>query len=250
MNPYDEKENFIDHGQGDLRATWIQALVTFFGPLVFFLGIRWLLIEPFVIPSGSMIPNLLIHDHIFVNKMAYGLQNPFKERLAYLWKSPQRGDIVVFRYPENPKVFYIKRLIGLPGDTVEIRENRLYINNNLVSEDEDIGVTLGSGEARYWPEDENFRYFKENSGVPYFVRKISRGDSSYGPEIVPAGNFFMMGDNRDQSMDSRYWGFVPESHLVGKAALIWLSCESMMTQQNMICDFSQLRWNRLLKILR
>ena len=94
MNPSDEKEKFIDHGQGDLRATWIQSLVTFFWPLVFFLGIRWLLIEPFVIPSGSMIPNLLIHDHIFVNKMAYGLQNPFKERLAYLWGEATNQGVV------------------------------------------------------------------------------------------------------------------------------------------------------------
>ena len=119
--------------QPDLRATWPQALLTLFGPILLFLGVRWLIAEPFVIPSGSMIPTLHIHDHILVNKLAYGVHVPFSKSWLTHWSNPKRGDIVVFRYPENPDVFLVKRAIGLPGDRVALQSGALRINDQVLN---------------------------------------------------------------------------------------------------------------------
>lgn len=111
-----------------LKGTWKQAIVTFLFPIMLVLGVRWALYEPFVIPSGSMIPNLLIHDHILVEKFAFGVHWPFSDRWVIQWNKPIHGDIVVFKYPENPDVYYIKRLIGLPGDKIEVTDGHIKIN--------------------------------------------------------------------------------------------------------------------------
>ncbi len=226
------------------KGTWRQALLTFFGPVLLVFVFRFFILEPFVIPSGSMIPNLLIHDHLMVLKGSYGIKSPFKDIWWVRWNEPRHGDIVVFRYPENPKVFYIKRVIGLPGDKITFENHRLKVNGT-------------EWPVKRWvqpneQDEEEFDVFLEKGPIKtYFVRYM-RGDGEPDAHTrfeitVPAKKYFMMGDNRDQSSDSRIWGFVPEAFLVGRAWFIWLSCENTLVSAQMVCDPFQIRWNRLFK---
>lgn len=220
----------------NLKGTWDQAILTFLFPIFLVLTVRWALIEPFVIPSGSMIPNLLIHDHILVKKFSYGVHWPFSEKWLVQWTSPQRGDVVVFRYPENPEVYYIKRLIGLPGDKIESRQGRLTVNGQA------FALTPAQG------EDAGFQYFTENNGQrEYVVRFLSEEGTEVQSFEVPAGEYFFMGDNRDQSADSRSWGFVKNDYIVGRASLIWLSCHNTLPTMSFVCDPAQIRFDRLFK---
>lgn len=225
----------------NLKGTWNQAILTFLFPILLVMSVRWALLEPFVIPSGSMIPNLLIHDHILVKKFSFGLHLPFSDKWLMQWSSPQRGDIVVFKYPENPEVYYIKRLIGLPGDSVEVKGGAIAVNGNP--------FTLIPYEN---PANESgFHYFTENNGErSYVVRFIAEpGKGNTQVFKVPEGNYFFMGDNRDQSSDSRFWGYVKNDYLVGKAWVIWLSCHSTLPTMTFVCDPAQIRWNRLFQKL-
>lgn len=226
------------------KGTWGQALVTFLFPILLVLTLRWALVEPFVIPSGSMIPNLLVHDHVLVKKYSYGLRVPFLNSWLFQWHHPQRGDIAVFKYPENPDVFYIKRVIGLPGDTVSVNSGRITVNGvewKLTPQPEVV-------EADVWSR---FNYYLEdNTQVKYQVRFL-QPESTMDPQVfkVPVGNYFFMGDNRDQSSDSRTWGFVKNDYLVGQAFVIWLSCHSTLPTMSFVCDPSQIRWERIFKSL-
>lgn len=222
----------------DLRATWTQALVTLLAPLVVFFTLRWLVAEPFVIPSGSMIPTLLVHDHILVNKLAYGAHFPFSKKWLMRWSSPKRGDIVVFRYPPQPDVFYVKRVIGLPGDRVVLDQGVLKINGQEISVEKYEPPPIRSLE-----ESDSFEYFKEES---HLVRYRSKIMASSEEVVVPEKSYFMLGDNRDQSQDSRYWGFVPEENLVGRAWLVWLACAETLPSAQFLCDPKTLRWDRVL----
>lgn len=249
----------MSSGQLDRRATWKQALFTFFSPIVLLLSLRWLLIEPYVIPSGSMIPTLLIHDHILVNKLAYGIHVPFSRLWVAQWSSPKRFDIVVFRYPQTPDLFYVKRVVGVSGDRIAIREGKFWINGEEVpieeiretvdaaglqgeklnAEDDEAqngGLDVGFGEP--------FRYFKEGDHVVRY-QSVERANSE--EFIVPEGHFFVVGDNRDQSHDSRFWGSVPEDHLLGRAAMVWLSCEETLPTASFLCDPKTLRWERIFR---
>ncbi len=231
----------------DLRTSWPEAIGIFLLPMFLVLCVRWLFFEPYVIPSGSMLPTLLINDHIFVNKLSYGLQNPFSGELAWLWRSPQRGDIAVFRFPENPQVFFVKRLIGLPGDSIEIRQNILSINGQVVATTEVNSTDV------LWvnlPDEEEFQYLKESMGTSHLIRWKKEFTNDFGPEVVPPGHYFAMGDNRSQSHDSRFWGFVPEKNLIGRGSLVWLSCNEMLPEASFICNPLTLRWNRMLKFLQ
>jgi len=228
----------------DLRGTWSQALITFFAPIFLILIVRWLIVEPFVIPSGSMIPNLLIHDHIAVNKLAFGIHLPFSNQWMIRWGKPTPGDIVVFKFPDNPEVYYIKRLIGLPGDKILVKGLDVYVNG-VRWEHQAIETPLD--------EDGDFDYFVErtNQGHSHLVR-FYKNSGTKGSEFkteVPSGEYFFMGDNRDQSNDGRYWGTVPEKYLVGRAWIVWLSCSQMLESANFACDPLTLRWRRLLKLL-
>jgi signal peptidase I len=221
-----------------LKGTWSQAIGTFLLPLLLVFAIRWVVVEPFVIPSGSMIPNLLVHDHILVKKYSLGLKIPFSDYWLARWRNPQRGEVLVFRYPENPEVFYIKRLIGLPGDSVVVKgSGQITVNGEE--------WTLKTHELL---EDDNFKYFVEDSGkqkhiVRFYGSPIASNESQ--EYKVPEHKYFFMGDNRDQSSDGRVWGFVPEKYLVGPASVIWLSCENTLTSVSYICDPRQIRWKRL-----
>lgn len=224
------------------KGTWDQAILTFLFPILMVLGLRWALVEPFVIPSGSMIPNLLIHDHILVKKFAFGLHIPFSDKWLVRWSQPQRGQVVVFKYPENPDVYYIKRLIGLPGDEVTVKNGRISINGEAWNLEP---YESPANEAGF------FYYNEKTPQENHLVRFLSNDD---GGEVkvflVPEGQYFFMGDNRDQSSDSRYWGFVKEDYLVGEAWKIWLSCHSTLPTMTFVCDPSQIRWGRLFTPVR
>ncbi len=222
-----------------MKSTWPKALIAFFIPLLIGLSIRWMVVEPFVIPSGSMIPELLIHDHIIVKKFFYGLKLPFTNKWIAMWRQPSRGDIVVFKYPPHPEVYYIKRLIGKPGDEIFVQDSRISINGKAWS-------LKAKGR-----DDEGYYLFEENSGAESHTVRFAHPEVS-GPGQtwkVPAGQYFMMGDNRDQSYDSRFWNFVPEENLVAPAWMIWLSCDAMLASSPLLCDPTTLRSSRIFQFL-
>lgn len=201
---------------------------SFFPVLAIVLVLRSFLVEPFQIPSGSMKPTLEVGDFILVNKFAYGIRLPVVDTKIVEVSDPQRGDVMVFRYPSDPNVNYIKRVVGLPGDVIRYSsERRLYVNDQLVAETL-IGDEPGSlGSARL---------YREKLGeVEHLIRK-EMGRYRMEPSrqwTVPQGHYFMMGDNRDNSNDSRYWqddaipttlaGMVPDRNIVGKAFAVWMS---------------------------
>lgn len=200
---------------------------SFFPIFLIVLLLRGFVAEPFRIPSGSMMPTLLVGDFILVNKFAYGLRLPVTKTKIMEVGEPQRGDVVVFRYPKDPSVDYIKRLIGLPGDHISYNNKELRVNGVPV-ELADIGEyqPVGSGMRAKGSLERNELFqdveiahkilvHPERKGCPLPVNGI----------MVPEGYYFMMGDNRDDSNDSRCWGFVPEANLVGKAFMIWLSLD-------------------------
>jgi len=201
---------------------------SFFPVLAIVLVLRSFLVEPFQIPSGSMKPTLEVGDFILVNKFAYGIRLPVLDTKVIEVGDPQRGDVMVFRYPSDPNVNYIKRVIGLPGDRIAYsNDKRLTVNGQLVAETlvGDEPGTLGSA-----------RLYQEKLGeVEHMIRKeMRRNLMEPGKEwVVPEGHYFMMGDNRDNSNDSRYWsdpniprdllGMVPDRNIVGKAFAVWMS---------------------------
>lgn len=198
---------------------------SFFPVILIVLMLRSFVVEPFRIPSGSMIPTLLVGDFILVNKFTYGIRLPVVNKKIVELGEPQRGDVVVFRFPQDPSTDYIKRVIGLPGDLIEYHHKTLYINGKAATQKElgpftgvDTGMVLSTGSLR----TESF------DGVehPIVVMPEVRSRLDDGEWRVPEGHYFVMGDNRDNSNDSRGWGFVPEENLVGKAFLIWLNFSS------------------------
>lgn len=193
--------------------------------------------EPFRIPTGSMIPTLLIGDFIVVDKTAYGFKVPFSDMVLpftntsldpiYLsdFKMPERGDVVVFKYPMEPNLNYIKRMIGLPGDRIELIDDVVYVNG-VKTEAESFmpAAVIEDMDERY--KDYSLDYFKTTTGKAIHITQTERFINKYRtiPEfVVPDGYYFVMGDNRDFSADSRNWGFVPQANLRGKARFIWFS---------------------------
>ena len=190
--------------------------------LLIVLLFRSFLFEPFKIPSGSMIPTLLIGDFIVVNKFAYGLRLPVVNRKFISIGEPQRGDVVVFRYPVDPKVNFIKRMVGLPGDTITYRDKQLFINGEQVP-----AVDQGryaSGDIKCdTPRADAMRLRETLGEISHEILLHQNSGSRNQQWVVPEGHYFVMGDNRDRSNDSREWGFVPETHLMGRAVGIWLN---------------------------
>jgi len=194
-----------------------------FPVILIVLLLRSFLVEPFRIPSGSMMPTLLVGDFILVNKFAYGIRLPVINTKIIDISEPHRGDVMVFRYPKDPSTDYIKRVIGLPGDRISYYNKQLYINGNAIELDkkdvyEGVGSGIGMSGARLVIED--------LSGVKHKILIDNHRPTINDEFIVPAGNYFVMGDNRDNSNDSRFWGTVPEQNLVGKAFLIWMNWDS------------------------
>ncbi|MCM2678821.1 signal peptidase I [Echinimonas agarilytica] len=229
---------------------WIETSVSIFPVLAFVLILRSFLYEPFQIPSGSMMPTLLVGDFILVEKYAYGLRDPLVRSKLVETGSPERGDIVVFKYPEAPNVDYIKRVVGLPGDSVIYRDKRLYIRP-ACDNSADCGSykavdmeLMGQSEFLQGP----FPLVKANEQLgearheilmnPAYPDRINDYYKQAGTQLdewkVPADSYFMIGDNRDNSRDSRFWGFVPEHYLVGKAVFIWMSFEFEREESSML----------------
>jgi signal peptidase I len=214
---------------------WVEWGAGFFPVILIVFVLRSFLFEPFKIPSGSMIPTLLVGDFILVNKFTYGVRLPVINKKIVDMNSPQRGDVMVFRYPEDPSLDYIKRVVGVPGDTVSYQNKRLTINGKAVPTQK-IGDYLHP-ERLYYSEqilekigDFEHRALNDTDApafIPDAARFPHRENCTYNAAgvscKVPAGHYFMMGDNRDNSRDSRAWGFVPEENIVGKAFFIWLN---------------------------
>lgn len=192
---------------------------SFFPIILAVLVIRSFVVEPFRIPSGSMLPTLHVGDFILVNKFAYGIRLPVLNAKVIDIDEPKRGDVVVFRYPKNPEVDYIKRLVGLPGDKVGYFNKTIYINGEAVAQESKQKSASLLGLV-----PDNSELYMETLGQHSHEilldpsRRLVEGEM-----VVPAGEYFVMGDNRDNSNDSRFWGTVPEANFVGKAFFIWMS---------------------------
>lgn len=189
---------------------------SFFPVLLIVFLLRGFIVEPFRIPSGSMLPSLYIGDFILVNKFAYGVKLPVLNIKILDTGEPERGDVVVFRYPRDPNLDYIKRVIGLPGDHIKYYNKVLYVNDEPVARDF-VGQYKGPGQT-FANE-----YVEKLPGDDHAILLMpARPNNLQGQYVVPEGTYFVMGDNRDNSNDSRVWGPVPESNLVGKAFMIWM----------------------------
>ena len=192
-----------------------------FFPIVFIvLILRSFIAEPFRIPSGSMMPTLLIGDFILVNKYTYGIRLPVLYTKIIEINKPERGDSIVFRYPKQPSVDYIKRVVGLPGDRVTYYNKELRINGELAKQ-VSLGRYQGVGQGVNMTGSEHL--VEDLTGREHGILIKHGLPSVEGVFIVPEGHYFVMGDNRDNSNDSRYWGTVPEENLVGKAFFIWMN---------------------------
>ena len=218
------KGNHVD--ENNIRYTqkkqsfFVQQCISFFPIFLIVLVLRSFVFEPFRIPSGSMMPTLLIGDFILVNKYEYGLRLPVVYNKFYDNNTPARGDVAVFRYPENPKIPYIKRIIGLPGDKIAYYDKSLYIND-VLAEQTTSGVypAYGSGLTMA-----GSLLISEDLGkIEHEILIDPERNSLEFVTVVPDSHYLVLGDNRDNSKDSRYWGFVPEKNLVGKAFLIWMN---------------------------
>jgi signal peptidase I len=206
------------------------------------LVLRSFVVEPFRIPSGSMMPTLLVGDFILVNKFSYGIRLPVLRTKVLDLGEPERGDVVVFRYPRDPKVDYIKRIVGVPGDRIRYFRKTLFINGepqNMTAIGQYRGEGAGARANGFIEATEQLGDVSHQVLVNPFVPDLSPGCDVLreGEITVPAGHYFAMGDNRDDSNDSRCWGLVPEQHLVGEAFMIWMSWD---TQRSGI-----VAWNRL-----
>ena len=219
-----------------MQPWWLDWTAGLFPVIVVVFLLRSFLFEPFKIPSGSMIPTLQINDLILVNKFHYGVRLPVINLKVLDNNSPQRGDVMVFRYPPKTSLDYIKRVVGVPGDEVAYLNKKLTINGKPLSKtalpdffDEDSmrysrqfeETTLGNKHYRLLNDDDRPAFIPGAEDFPF---KNSCRYSSEGVVCkVPEGHYFMMGDNRDNSLDSRYWGFVPEKNIVGKAFFVWMN---------------------------
>ncbi len=210
----------------------VEYAKSFFPVIVIVLILRSFLVEPFRIPSGSMMPTLLVGDFILVNKYTYGIRLPVLNRKIIELNEPQRGDVIVFRFPQDPSVDYIKRVVGVPGDRVGYRDKVLYINGEPMAQTAVgiySGVGAGARETGVMEAVENLNGVEHSVLVNPLAPNFAPGCNVLwrGDITVPPGHFFVMGDNRDNSNDSRCWGLVPEANLVGKAFGIWMSWDAL-----------------------
>ncbi len=222
-----------------MQPWWLDWTAGLFPVILAVFLLRSFLFEPFKIPSGSMIPTLLVGDLILVNKFHYGVRLPVVNQKIIANNDPQRGDVMVFRYPKDTSIDYIKRVVGVPGDEVSFRAQQLYINGTAVPVEQRPPPGFYDEESRRY-----FSEFKEKFGdTEHSILVNPQSQPYYGPDDriafpfrencrysaegvtckVPAGHYFTMGDNRDNSQDSRFWGFVPDQNIVGKAFFVWMN---------------------------
>ncbi len=217
---YLRKRNSDSGGETNgVLNTIIDYSRSFFPVLLFVLVIRSFIFEPFRIPSGSMMPTLLQGDYIFVKKYSFGLRLPVLDKKIIETGEPERGDVVVFRLPSEPSINYIKRVIGLPGDEIVYEGHRLTVNGELIAVTRDADLPNASAAARYIEQLGD----RKHAIIVTNPRNAMRD----GKFTVPDGHYFMMGDNRDNSRDSRFIGAIPETHLVGEAVRIWMHMDGL-----------------------
>jgi signal peptidase I len=218
------------------QPTWVEYSGSFFPVIALVFVLRSFLWEPFKIPSSSMVPTLLVGDLILVNKFDYGIRLPIINKKIIQVGDPQRGDVMVFKYPKDPSQDYIKRVIGVPGDKITYENKRLTVNGKAV-EYQPMDDYLDDERPVYHQQFKEMLPGKQHRILTMKDRRTldlgsvdnfpHRENCDYSYDkftcIVPKGNYFMMGDNRDNSADSRYWGFVPDQNIVGKAILIWMN---------------------------
>ncbi len=230
-----------DSGRASIEAnllrqpTWIEYSGSFFPVIALVFFLRSFLYEPFKIPSSSMVPTLVVGDLILVNKFTYGIRLPIINKKIIDVGAPQRGDIMVFKYPVDPSLDYIKRVVGIPGDKIIYKNKRLTINGKALSYESlpdylDEERLSYSNQYREYLRDVPHKILNDENAPPFGMNPLDfpgRENCSYNIEgfscIVPNGQYFMMGDNRDNSLDSRYWGFVPDKNIVGKAFFVWMN---------------------------
>ncbi len=204
--------------------------------LLIALAIRSFVVEPFKIPSPSMVPTLLIGDQIFVNKFVYGLRIPLTKLRIWEGRDPNRGEVIVFIYPKDESLDFIKRVVGLPGDKIRVDGDKVYVNGELVpktplhlvstfdhSSQVSVEPPVPYKKITFFPDWESYKIVQEKMGE---VLHWAQYDTAWFPDtefVVPLGHYFVMGDNRDHSSDSRDWGFVPRENIKGRAMFIWLS---------------------------
>lgn len=233
----EDRDREVERLSRELRTPppWLEFPASFFPVIAAVFALRSFVVEPFKIPSGSMIPTLLIGDFILVNKFTYGIRLPVLNKKIIDVGSPQRGDVMVFRYPPDPSVDYIKRVVGLPGDRVAYQNKRLTVNGvDIPTRSEpDFLHRDRAAYSNQFTETSGSRAYRvlNDADAPAFIMSAAafphRDNCLYNNAgvicTVPPGHFFLMGDNRDNSLDSRFWGFVPEENIVGRAFGIWMN---------------------------
>jgi signal peptidase I len=229
--PADTRERLL------AQPWWLDWTAGLFPVIITVFLLRSFLVEPFKIPSGSMMPTLLVGDLILVNKFDYGIRLPVINKKIVDIGEPKRGDVMVFRYPNNPSIDYIKRVVGLPGDHIAYLDKRLYVNGQLMSKERLPDFYNDEPNRMMYAQ----QYLEDLTGVKHRILNYAeaRADMPYPQDFphrencqydadgyrctVPRGEYFMMGDNRDDSEDSRAWGFVPEANIVGRAFFVWMN---------------------------
>jgi signal peptidase I len=217
---------------------WIEPFLI---AAVIALFIRQFVVEAFKIPSGSMIPTLTIGDHLLVNKFIYGPRIPFTDKRIFTWEKPKRGEIIVFKYPENEKKNFIKRVIGVPGDKIQIINGKLILNDQYMPITPVESQEPGKNDPE--PVFAEPRIFDEQLGaVTHRIQYLTdQSQKNFGPEFVPSDSVFVMGDNRDNSQDSRVWGFVKFEKILGRAFIIYWSWDG---------DGRWVRWERIGSLIK
>lgn len=253
-NVLQQKPNKYSNWDWKSKFFWTEGWGSIALAITIALSIRWAFIEAYVIPSGSMFPSLLINDHIFVNKLTYGIRVPFSENWLIKFNEPKRGEVIVFKYPGDKSIFYIKRVVGEPGDKIMYENGTLYINDKPMEKtvpktpedfawltDADFNRDGGRPDSK-----DNYTHFTEILPEKEHSILIRKGEvyDNFGPVIVPDGHLFVMGDNRNNSADSRYWGFLPKQLILGRAMFVWLSCEQTLKYVPFLCNPLEIRWKR------
>ena len=223
------------------RSFYKEWIEPFLIAAVVALFIRQFVVEAFKIPSGSMIPTLTIGDHLLVNKFVYGPRIPFTDTRIFTWKEPKRGDVIVFKYPQDESKNFIKRVVGVPGDKIQIINGKLNINDQVVAitptgPPADTSVEAGQSFGKPMLYEEQLGTVRHE--IQYFH---NQSGENFGPKIVPQDSVFVMGDNRDNSQDSRFWGFVKYNKILGRALIIYWSWDG---------DDRWVRWERIGSLIR